>query len=518
MCGPLAQVSMAVSRPPGTHKEDTKKKAAPAPTNRPQTPPVSQGVSLNTNEALFAVLTAINTCGYDFELASSDPVRSEVRQEVAKEIEASKEAQVTTQSMCASYKAHELPDPARTLAQYVSLALYLTPPPELTPRVREADLAPDAFAVLSILPPLQKWYGELDLHALWERHQDEYAALLQRYHEPLSNMLFGTEMYLRLPTASGYSGKGFTVYLDPMGPPGQTNARNYGADYFVVISPGRSASLKMEQIRHTYLHFLLDSMASKYPIELKKLEPLLNSVRSAPMEVSFRTDIGLLVTECLIRAIEAHTAGSAKAPEAEREQAVQRSVDQGFILTPYFYRALQKFEKEPAGLSTSYSDMLSAIDVGKEQKLAAQVKFSTSAEAEVVHVGVPNDQKLLVSAEQRLIAGDAAQAKTLAQQALDDKTDDPGNAYFILAQAAIMSRDIDGARTNFQRAIDSTREARVQAWSHIYLGRICDLQEDRESALSHYRAALTIGASLPGAKAAAERGIQKPYEPHSRSQ
>ena len=95
---------------------------------------------------------------------------------------------------------------------------------------------------------------------------------------------------------------------------------------------------------------------------------------------------------------------------------------------------------------------------------------------------------MLLSAEQRLAAGDAVQAKTLAQQALDEKTDDPGNAYFILAQAAIMSRDIDGARTNFERAIDSAHETRVLAWSHIYLGRICDLQEDRQSALS----------SLPG--------------------
>jgi hypothetical protein len=508
--GLLAQVSFA-----GTRKEAHK---PPQTTPRPQTPPVSQGVTLDTNEAVFTVLTAINTCGYDFELGDSDPMRAEVRQEVAKAVEASKDAQLTTQSVCASYKAHELPDPGRTLAQYVSLALFLTPPPALAPRVREADLAPDAFAVLSILPPLQKWYEQINLHAIWERHQNEFTALLQRYHEPLSSMLFGTEMYLRLPTGTGYAGKGFTVYLDPMGPPGQTNARNYGADYFVVISPGRNPSLKMEQIRHTYLHFLLDSMANKYPIELKRLEPLLNSVRDSPMEVSFRTDIGLLVTECLIRAIEARTTGSVKAPEAERQQLVQSAVRQGFILTPYFYKALLRFEKDPVGVTTAYSDMLNGIDVGKQEKLAASVTFAATADPEVVHLAVPTGKKILLSAEQRLAAGDAAEAKTLAQQALDEKTDDPGNAFFILAQAAIMSRDIDGARTNFERAIDSTHEPRVLAWSHIYLGRICDLQEDRESALSHYRAALSIGASLPGAKAAAERGIQQPYEPHSRSQ
>ena len=40
-------------------------------------------VALDTSETLFSVLTAINTCGYDQELGTSDPLRSQVRSEVA---------------------------------------------------------------------------------------------------------------------------------------------------------------------------------------------------------------------------------------------------------------------------------------------------------------------------------------------------------------------------------------------------------------------------------------------------
>src|SRR4029077_20801248 len=40
-------------------------------------------VVLDTSESLFAVLTSINTCGYDQELNVSDPLRSQVRSEVA---------------------------------------------------------------------------------------------------------------------------------------------------------------------------------------------------------------------------------------------------------------------------------------------------------------------------------------------------------------------------------------------------------------------------------------------------
>ena len=41
-------------------------------------------------------------------------------------------------------------------------------------------------------------------------------------------------------------------------------------------------------------------------------------------------------------------------------------------------------------------------------------------------------------------------------------------------------------------------------WSHVYLGRILDMKEDREAALEEYRAALNAGG-LPEIKAAAER-------------
>ena len=125
----------------------------------------------------------------------------------------------------------------------------------------------------------------------------------------------------------------------------------------------------------------------------------------------------------------------------------------------------------------------------------------------------PAQPKLLVTAEQRLSAGDADTAKKLAQQALDAKSEDPGRALFILAQVATMNRDMQGARNYFEQALGVAHEAKVVAWSHIYLGRILDLQEDRTAALDHYRAALSASVSLPEAKAAAERGLQQPYEP-----
>jgi len=40
-----------------------------------------------------------------------------------------------------------------------------------------------------------------------------------------------------------------------------------------------------------------------------------------------------------------------------------------------------------------------------------------------------------------------------------------------------------------------------------------DLREEREAALDQYRAALNAGGALPEVKAAAEHGLEQPYEP-----
>ncbi len=350
-------------------------------------------VVLDTNETLFTVLTAINSCGYDSELDASAPLRAQIRAEVAKTIEASEALNEAHGVMCQFYQDHQQADPARTLAQYVSLALDLGPPPALTLKVKEADLPPDASYVSGLVPLVQNFYGQAGVHAIWERHQQAYAALTASYHQALSKMLFDQEIYLKLPSA-GYLGRTFTVYLDPMGAPGQTNARDYGADYYVVISPGSGSTLKMEQIRHTYLHYLLDPFALKYPTALGRLTPLLDNVKTAPMDQSFKNDVSLLLTECMIRAVEARTTGSSKAPEAQREQAVEESVAQGFILTPYFYEALAKFEKSPTGLRDAYGDIINGIDVRKEQKQAAQVKFASKADPELLHLSRPGKSKL----------------------------------------------------------------------------------------------------------------------------
>src|SRR5271169_5668413 len=64
-------------------------------------------VSLETSETLFTVLATINTCGYDQELSISDPLRAQIRSEVAKAVQNTAGAQEVVSPMCLFYRQHQ---------------------------------------------------------------------------------------------------------------------------------------------------------------------------------------------------------------------------------------------------------------------------------------------------------------------------------------------------------------------------------------------------------------------------
>lgn len=480
--------------------------AAPAPT------PTAK-VTLDTSETLFSFSAALNACGFGQDSEPADALRAQIHSEIQKTVAASEKLTGFTNSMCEFYRDHQTGDTGRDYAQYVSLALFVDGPPNFKTTLKEAELPPDAVYVIGFLPLVAEFYSQAGLHALWMKHRYQYNGLIERYTGAVTKMVFDTDIYLKL-AFSGYLGRQFVVYLEPLGAVGQSNARNYGDNYYVVLTPV-GGNLPTEQIRHTYLHYVLDPLALKRFSTIQKLTPLLDVVKTAPMDESFKEDMALLLTECLIRAIEIRTR---KAPEAEQKAAVMASMQEGYILTQYFSEALVAFEKDPAGLNNTYADMLYAIDPGTEAKRAGNIQFAAQASPELV-VGVRQrkaaGEPTLRLAEQKLSTGDISGAQKLAQQALDEKKEDTGYALFILARASSMSRDMEGARSYFERTLEVSKEQKLIAWSHIYLGRIYDLQEDRDSAVEQYKAALSAGDPSAEVKNAAEKGLRQAYEPPS---
>jgi len=257
---------------------------------------------------------------------------------------------------------------------------------------------------------------------------------------------------------------------------------------------------------------VLDPLIARRATALDRLKPVLLSVQTAPMSEEYKRDIGLLVIECLIRAIEARTAADPKLPEKDRQTLVQRDEAEGFVLTGYFYNQLRDFEKANIGLQDAFPNWLHVMDVQHERKRASEITFSAEAQPEVIQASNRASQKKIDLAEQALASGNPVEAGKLAQQSLQAK-EDPGRAYFVLAKVASFGGDMQGAQADFQKAVDEGKDPHVIAWSHVYLGRIFDLQGERDSAVVQYKAALAIADLPPEAKTAAERGVQQPYEP-----
>ncbi|HME31122.1 MAG TPA: hypothetical protein VKG65_00070, partial [Terriglobales bacterium] len=432
---------------------------------------------------MFSVVSAMNVCGYDSELQISSPIRMEVRNDLV-EAAKSPEAAFAAKQMCRFYHDHQQGDSARDLAQYVSLALNLGDPPDFNPKMKESDMPPDSTYVLGFVPVLKQYYAAAKLHSIWLKHQPQYLTLIDEYHEPVSRMISATDTYLRMPVA-GYLGRSFTVYLEPMSAPGQVNSRNYLQDYYYLVVSPAGANLHMDALRHTYLHFILDPLIAKRATALQRLKPILVPLQKAPMAEDYKLDTGLLVVECLIRAIEARTPADPKLPVKDRQAMVQRDEAEGFILTWHFYEELRDFEKENTGLQDAFPDWLHNIDVDREKKLASEIEFAPEAEPEVMRATKAAPQQKVILAERELSSGNLAAAEKLAHEALA-ANEDPAQAYFVLARAASLSGNMQSAQENFEKALSATKDPRVAAWCHIYLGRILDIQEEREAAVAQY--------------------------------
>jgi predicted negative regulator of RcsB-dependent stress response len=342
--------------------------------------------------------------------------------------------------------------------------------------------------------------------------------------------------------ASAYEGQRFIVILEPLYSPHMVNARIYGTDYVVVVSPV-DGKIRMSDVRHTYLHYIIEPLLYARATAIDRMQPILKVVRDAPLDFRLRSDSIPLTIECLIKAIEARTmdtgipeyvipAGVDRSdlPRYEHERIVyQQKVDavrwatvhhdmtQGFVFTQYFYEQLIQFEKDPASLKDTIGEMVYSMDVDQQVKRARNIDFDKEADGEVLGRSTPRKLTGLDLAEAKLAAGDVATASTLARQALTVQSDNvesvaaSARANFILARVAILTGRPDDAMDGFQKTVATSKEPRLLAWSHIFLGRMLDLDCKRDQAVAEYTAALAVRDGQQDTRLAAERGIKTAY-------
>jgi tetratricopeptide (TPR) repeat protein len=190
---------------------------------------------------------------------------------------------------------------------------------------------------------------------------------------------------------------------------------------------------------------------------------------------------------------------------------------QGFVLTQYFYEQMLQFEKNNAGLQDIIGEMVYGMDMDQQVHRARQTVFDKEADEDVLQRSKPRQLTGLDLAEARLAAGDVTAAGAMAQKALAQQTDtiastaDAARAHFILARVDLMTGHPEQAVDDFQKTLAASKDQRLLAWSHIYLGRMLDLECKRDEALAEYKAAYAVRDGQLDTRLAAERGMKAAY-------
>jgi len=475
--------------------------------------PIEQG-ELDASPALFTVMAAINAAGYDAELdaPSNSPLRALVRREVAARNPA------CLPELRTFLATHHQKDATAELSQFISFALSVGAPPGFEFRYRANELPPDVLDLEGFQPLIRTFYQQAGIEQLWRGSQRAFEEAIERYHRPSMDALLQVNAYVRSSTSPALGAR-FQIYVDLLAPPNQIQTRSYKNDYFVVLTP--SPEPQGDDVRHAYLHYVVDPLAVRYADDVNKKRALLEYAQPAPaLEPYYKSDFLLLATECLIKAIE-----SRLAPPGKQPAMVDQAFREGFVLTPAFAEALPAYEKQEQSLRFYYPELVKAISLKREDERLAKVEFLAehpARKAKVVPAEKPveftGSRKTLEEAEQQYRNRDLEKARAAYLRVLKESDEKPlhAKAYYGLARIAALQNDPQLATQLFQKALESGPDPRDAAWAYVYLGRLADGAGEREQATRHYQAALNVAGGSEAARKAAQQGLGEAF--HEKSQ
>jgi tetratricopeptide (TPR) repeat protein len=474
--------------------------AAPA---WPQAANLDQYGQLDANLTLFTVTAAINAAGYDTDLdsPSNHPLRKAVRDYLA-------QRDIPSLAAIRRFVRDHKPDESgREFNQYVSWALLSKGPPEFTPARSDFPQPPEAAALFELPPLIAQFYKEADIESLWQRVQPYYDEVLAQYTDPVSQAVLQVNAYLRIPS-SGVPRRRFQVFLELLGEPNQALTRVYLDDYIIVITP--SQLLRIDEIRHHYLHYAADFYTLRAGEELERIRTLGDYALASPLLApQFRENFSDLATECFLKAVEARvTRKPALAEQAMRE---------GFVLTPAFYDGLAGYGAQDQDLRTYLPDLIRGVNIQTEAARLDDIDFVSEAAARTVTVTVevkPPEptgiEKLLEDGEAAIGQRDATKSKAIFDRVLAEAQTKPeqARAYYGLARAAILDRDPETGDQLLRKVLELEPDGETKSRSLLYLGKLADSQGEAGPADGFYRQALAVPELPEQVRREATQGLE----------
>ena len=488
----------------------------PAPV-RAQT--ADQSISVQTSPQLFATMCALDAAGFDANSNTLDiyPEDAALRARLLR----SKGPAVD--AVRQFYAKHEFVSADETLSPFLSFALVAGPPPKFRYMVTHDQLPPAVLSIDGFGEILGNFYTEAHLDREWASVEPEVDREVERLTSPVRQIVFQSTSYLReIQTPRDRT---FTVLVEPLVGE-RVNFRNIGNHYSIIVGPG--PVLPLEDIRHAFFHFLLDPLTLQYQQNISTRRALLAVANRAPqLPSSFQNDFVGLFDECLVRAVELRVR---KLPADQLESALAANDKTGFILVRPIYQQLIAFENAEPAMSLYFPRLVDGINVAKEEQRLQGFQFASATE-KVQAAGMQGEdvgtdtetplEKEFTRGDRQIALQDGAGAAATFQGILNEYPNQP-RALYGLAIASALQGQAEKAENLFEQIVKAPAPGlnesfapspNVLAWSHVYLGRIRDLQGDRAAAVNEYRAALAVNGAPEATRIAARQGIDKPYRP-----
>ena len=491
---------------------------APVPQPRAKIAPVTN-VTVDGNEAMFTTMCALLAAGFESDVSAEKwhPLRARLREQMQHQegpaVDAVREF----------YQQHVSLDPGATLSRYIWFGLVAGPAPKFQSTLRRDDLPPEVIVLEGFSEILSNYYQEQKIGQLWRQLQPIYNREIERLHDPISQIVFVGTGYLRqLQDMS--NPRTFTIIVEPL--VGRiTNVRNSGDHYSIVLSG--ADDIPTDVVRHAFLHFLLDPLPLRYSHVVAVKKVLFEKAALAPrLAPDLKDDFASYFAECTVRAVELKLK---RVSPGEREAAMDRDDEDGYVLVRPLFRVLGNYEKSEPAMALYFPEMVRAIDAVTEAKRIAAIQFAPAevaknaddpASEEVTRrrvaqpTTVPNDAEaiLALTEGERRIAEKNPRAAEASFQKVLAKYPDQIRAWYGLGLVALLDRDGPRAKQLFGRLTTgehaATQDPMVMAWSHIYLARIYDDEGQQELAKTEFHAALAVEGAPVQTKLVAQKGLE----------
>jgi hypothetical protein len=487
---------------------------APRPPAQQARPAPAASVTVDGSEAMFTTMCALLASGFQSDISSGNwsafraQMRERLQHQQGPAVEALREF----------YKAHLVRDEGLMLSRYIWFGLVSGAAPNFPLTLRRDELPPEVLTLEGFSEILSNYYKEQQIGVLWRKAQPIYSREIDRLHETVSDVVFISSGYLRyIADTSGL--RTFTIVVEPL--VGRiTNVRNFGDHYAIVLSG--SEDIPVDVVRHAYLHYLLDPLPLEYSHVVAAKKGIFEKAATAPrLQPELKDDFPSYVAECAVRAVELKLK---RFSPGEREAAIQRADEEGYVLVRPLFAGLAKFEQSEPSMKLYFPDWVRGVDLTAEAKRVSAINFLPAGPAreadpleEVVRhrapSTVPNDQEaiaLLTEGERRISERNPRAAEAAFRRVLE-KYPDQIRAWYGLGLVALMDHDGPRAKQVFGRLTSgehaATSDPLVLAWSHVYLARIYFGDGEQNLAKTEFQAALAVEGGPDQAKQAAERGL-----------